>query len=169
MERLFLGYSIEKLRQLQSRIQECLQRLSQEQIWWRGADEVNAVGNLVLHLNGNVRQWIVSAVGGSADSRDRDSEFAAREGTTAAELRSKLDATLDEAVAVIESISADRLSQKVRVQGYDKSVLECVYHVVEHFSMHTGQILYVTKLLRKEDLGFYRHLSGPVAHSETTP
>jgi hypothetical protein len=54
------------------------------------------------------------------------------------------------------------------VQGYDKSILEAIYHVVEHFSLHTGQIIYATKLLRKEDLGFYKHLNH-TTHSEKTP
>jgi uncharacterized damage-inducible protein DinB len=168
MERLFLGYSVDKLRQSQGRIQDCLDRLSPDQIWWRGSDESNAIGNLVLHLCGNVRQWIISSVGGSPDTRDRDSEFAAREGANAAALGSMLAATVEEAAKVIENVTPRRLTEMVRVQGYDKSVLEAIYHVVEHFSLHTGQIIYATKLLRKEDLGFYRHLNS-AAHSEKIP
>jgi uncharacterized damage-inducible protein DinB len=168
MERLFLSYSAEKLRQSQDRIQQCLERLSPDQIWWRGSDESNAIGNLVLHLCGNVRQWIITSIGGSPDTRDRDAEFAARGQVDAATLRSRLTATVDEAVQVIENVSPQRLTERVRVQGYDKSVLEAIYHVVEHFSLHTGQIIYATKLLRKEDLGFYKHLSQ-AAHSEKTP
>src|SRR5436190_8927728 len=98
MERLFLSYSVEKLRQLQSRIDYCLERLSPEQIWWRGSEEANAVGNLVLHLNGNVRQWIISSVGGDPDRRDRDAEFNARGDVAAATLRSMLKDTVDEAI-----------------------------------------------------------------------
>jgi uncharacterized damage-inducible protein DinB len=168
MERLFLSYSAEKLRQSQDRIQHCLERLSQDEIWWRGSDESNAIGNLVLHLCGNVRQWIITSIGGSPDTRDRDSEFAARGQVDAATLSSRLAATVDEAVKVIENVSPQRLTEHVRVQGYDKSILEAIYHVVEHFSLHTGQIIYATKLLRKEDLGFYKHLSQ-AAHSEKTP
>jgi uncharacterized damage-inducible protein DinB len=168
MERLFLSYSAEKLRQSQDRIQHCLERLSQDQIWWRGSDESNAIGNLVLHLCGNVRQWIITSIGGSPDTRDRDAEFAARGQVDAGTLRSRLAATVDEAVQVIENISPQRLTEGVRVQGYDKSILEAIYHVVEHFSLHTGQIIYATKLLRKEDLGFYKHLSH-TTHSEKTP
>lgn len=168
MERLFLSYSAEKLRQSKERIQNCLERLSQDQIWWRGSDESNAVGNLVLHLSGNVRQWIIASVGGSPDSRDRDSEFAARDGIDASTLSSTLAATVDEAIRVIESVTPQQLTERVQVQGYDKSVLEAIYHVVEHFSLHTGQIMYATKLLRKEDLGFYKHLKQ-AAHSEKTP
>jgi uncharacterized damage-inducible protein DinB len=168
MERLFLSYSVEKLRQLQSRIDYCLERLSPEQIWWRGSDEANAVGNLVLHLDGNVRQWIISSVGGVPDRRDRDAEFNARGDVDAATLRSMLKDTVDEAIRVIEAVTMARLSEMIKVQGYDKSVLEVIYHVIEHFSMHTGQILYITKLLRNEDLGFYGHLRNP-AHQQKTP
>jgi len=168
MERLFLGYSVEKLRQSEARIKDCLDRLSPGQIWWRGSDATNAVANLVLHLCGNVRQWIIASVGGHPDNRDRDSEFSARDGVDGKTLQAMLTTTLDEAVAVIERIRPERLSDRIRVQGYDTSVLEAIYHVVEHFSLHTGQILYITKLLRNEDLGFYRHLSEP-AHHEKTP
>ena len=168
MDRLFLGYSVEKLRQLESRILDCLDRLSWDQVWWRGAEENNSVGNLVLHLSGNVRQWIISSVGGRPDTRNRDAEFAARGSVDILELRTTLRETVDEAVAVIESLSANRLVEPVTVQGFDRSVLEAIYHAVEHFSMHTGQIIYVTKLLRKEDLGFYKHL-GQTAHHQGTP
>jgi uncharacterized damage-inducible protein DinB len=168
MERLFLGYSVEKLRQSEARINYCLDRLSPQQIWWRGSDETNAVGNLVLHLCGNVRQWIIAPVAGNPDNRDRDSEFSARDGSDGKTLHAMLTATLDEAVAVIEAVAPERLSERIRVQGYDKTVLEAIYHVVEHFSLHTGQILYITKLLRNEDLGFYRHLNRPT-HQERTP
>jgi uncharacterized protein DUF1572 len=79
-EQLFLDYSVRKLRQLTGRIEDCLGRLTEEQIWARGAESENAVGNLVLHLSGNVRQWIVAAVGGRPDIRERDAEFGARGG-----------------------------------------------------------------------------------------
>ena len=168
MERLFLSYSIEKLRQSEGRIQYCLEKLSPEQVWWRGAEESNSVANLVLHLCGNVRQWIIASIDGQPDRRQRDAEFAARGDISIPELRTMLKGTIDEAVQAIERVTPRRLIQTVRVQGYDKSVLEAIYHVVEHFSLHTGQILYITKLLRKEDLGFYKHLSKP-AHDEKTP
>ena len=168
MERLFIDFSVEKLRQQESRIQHCLGLLTHEQIWWRGSEESNSVGNLVLHLSGNVRQWIISSIGGAPDRRERDGEFAARGGVSVEDLRKTLNQTVEEAVAIVAGIEAERLTATVVVQGYNKSVLEVVYHVVEHFSLHTGQIMYVTKLLRKVDLGFYRHLQAP-AHQEKTP
>jgi uncharacterized damage-inducible protein DinB len=166
---LFLDYSVRKLRELHVRIEDCLGRLTGEQIWSRGAESENAVGNLVLHLSGNVRQWIVSAVGGHPDVRQRGQEFAARGGLPAAELAARLRGAVDEAVAVLESLPPERLSQPIRVQQYDVTVLEAVYHVVEHFSGHTGQIIYATKLLTGKDLGYYRHLDAPAPHAPPTP
>lgn len=167
-DRLFLHYSIQKLEQLCSRIRECLGRLNQDEIWARGAQNQNAIGNLVLHLSGNVRQWIVSALGGQPDTRVRDQEFAARGEIQAPELLERLERTVEEAVAVLEKMSPERLTQRVTIQKYDVTVLEAIYHVVEHFAQHTGQIISATKMLTGEDLGFYRHLKA-AAHSEKTP
>src|ERR1700691_5757570 len=96
-DRLFLDYSARKLRQLNSRIEDCLGRLTEEQIWARGAETENAVGNLVLHLSGNVRQWIVAGVGGRPDVRQRDAEFAARGGLAAHGLAEHLRGIVEEA------------------------------------------------------------------------
>jgi uncharacterized damage-inducible protein DinB len=169
LDRQFLEHSTGKLRQLTSRIETCLGMLNQEQLWARGADNENAVGNLVLHLCGNLRQWIGSGVGQKPDVRDRDSEFAARGGTSPAELALRLRETVEEAIQTIDAVSAERLAERIRVQGYDVSVLEAIYHVVEHFSMHTGQVLFATKMLTGADLGFYRHLKAAAAHGENTP
>jgi uncharacterized damage-inducible protein DinB len=168
LDRLFLDCSISQLRQKLDRIGACLSQLSEEQIWARGSENENAIGNLVLHLSGNVRQWIVSGVGGVTDVRDRDSEFAARGGLPKADLEARLRETIDEAAAVITSLTPDRLANRITIQGYDVSVLEAVYHVVEHFSMHTGQIIFATKMLTGTDLGFYRHLNAR-AHGQRTP
>jgi len=168
-DRLFLDFSARKLRQLGGRIEDCLSRLTNEQIWARGTESENAVGNLVLHLDGNVRQWIVSAIGGSPDTRRRDAEFASRGGVGASALAELLRGTLSEAVAVIEALPADRLQEPLTVQSYHVTVLEAIYHVVEHFAGHTGQIIYATKLSTGEDLGYHGHLKTTAAHSEKTP
>ena len=157
---LFLEFSAKKLRQLLSRIEACLDKLSEDQIWLRAGDSSNSVANLCLHLSGNVRQWILHGVGGREDTRERDAEFAARGGAGRAELRERLIPTVQEACAVIEQTPVERLTAIVRPQNYDVTVLEAIYHVVEHFAQHTGQILFATKALTGEDLGFYRHLTG---------
>jgi uncharacterized damage-inducible protein DinB len=155
-----LKYSASKLRELSSRIEFCLDQLSEEQIWTRGKESENAVGNLVLHLCGNVGQWIVSTIGKGPDTRNRTSEFAARSGANKDELLARLRATIDAALAVIEGLEPAQLSVRHTIQGYDVSVLEAIYHVLEHFSMHTGQIIFAAKLLTAADLGFYRHLES---------
>lgn len=168
LDRLFLDSSVRRLKQSTQRIEKCVTRLTEDQIWLRGHDSENAVGNLLLHLTGNVRQWIISGVGGTPDTRDRDSEFNAREGPSKSDLLAGLWNTVEEASGTIDSVTAERLATLVHVQKYDVSVLEAIYHVVEHFAQHTGQIIFATKLLTGEELGFYSHLKRP-AHSEKTP
>jgi uncharacterized damage-inducible protein DinB len=167
MERTFLEYSAKQLQELGSRIETCLNSLKEEQVWARGGENENAIGNLVLHLCGNVRQWIVSGAGSRPDIRDRDSEFSARGGVPVAELAARLRAVLQEAVAVLGEITAERLGERIVVQKYDVTVMEAIYHVVEHFSMHTGQIIFITKMLTGSDMGFYRHLSKASGQQQT--
>ena len=163
IETEFLTFSADKLTQLMGRIDSCVQKLTPEQIWMRADANQNAVGNLLLHLNGNVRQWILHGVGGQADVRDRDAEFAAKDGAGANELLARLRATVEEAAALFRALPAGRLTDRVDTQGYDCTVLAAIYHVVEHFAGHTFQIIYATKLCTGEDLGFYAHLSGSAA------
>lgn len=159
-EEIFLKFSAEKLEQLQSRIQDCLARLTGEQIWTRHSDHENAVGNLALHLAGNVRQWIGSGVAGWPDHRQRDAEFDARGGQSPQELAELLQIRVTEAVSIIAALPTARLMERITPQGYDVTILEAIAHVVEHFSMHTGQIILLTKMLTGEDLAYYQHLSG---------
>ena len=152
----FLKFSCEKLTELSGRIETCVAKLTPEQIWTRGAENENAVGNLMLHLAGNVRQWIICGVGGAEDRRDRDSEFDARTGGDALD---RLRSTVAEAVALLTALPPATLAERRTIQKHwDLTVLEAIYHVVEHFSMHTGQIIFATKLLTGTDLGFYAYL-----------
>ena len=137
------------------KIERCVGLLTEEQIWWRANEQSNSIGNLLLHLSGNVRQWIVCGLGDANDKRDRDSEFARRGEIPRAELLARLKGTVDEAVAVLERLDADGLLDKHRIQGFEVSALEAVLHVVEHFSMHTGQIILLTKVLTGRDMRFY--------------
>jgi uncharacterized damage-inducible protein DinB len=161
---VFVDFSGRKLVQQASRIVICLKELSDEQIWTRANENSNAIGNLVLHLCGNVRQWLMAGVGGAVDVRRRDDEFGAVSG---GELGPVLMATVDEACAVLRSVTEARLAERVTVQGYHVTVLEAVYHVVEHFSGHTGQIIQMTKAMTRRPLNFYAHLGG--SHTEATP
>jgi uncharacterized damage-inducible protein DinB len=163
ISRIFLDVSATQLRKHGERIEDCLGRLTAEQIWARGGENENAIGNLVLHLCGNVRQWIVSGVGGETDVRRRDEEFTARCGVPVEQLTERLRAAIADAERVLRGVTAERMTQPLLIQGYDVTVLEAIYHVVEHFAGHTGQILFITKMLTGADLGYYRHLSAATA------
>ena len=135
---------------------QCINAMSEDDLWWRPNEVSNSVGNLILHLCGNVRQWIVSSVGGVEFKRNRDAEFAARGPVPKAELIASLTLALSEVDSVLATLGAGRILQRVKVQTYDVSVLQAVYHVVEHFGYHLGQILYVYKMRTGNDPKFYR-------------
>lgn len=137
------------------KIERCLERLSDDQVWHRAGENSNSIGNLLLHLEGNVRQWIVSGLGGAPDVRERDREFAARGRATRETLLSKLRATLEDADAALARLDPDALSERRLIQGSDVTTLEAVFHVVEHFSGHTAQIILLAKILTGDDLAFY--------------
>jgi uncharacterized damage-inducible protein DinB len=143
-----------------AKIRACLAQLSDEDLWWRPNPESNSVGNLLLHLAGNVRQWIVSGVGGEPDRRRRQEEFDERGPLARAELLTRLTAAADDAGRVLAALAPGELGAPRRIQGRDTTVLLAVFHVVEHFAMHTGQVAYVTKLRTGRDLGFYRDAGG---------
>jgi hypothetical protein len=156
---LFLEFSHSKLmEEYWPRLHGCVESLTEEQTWWRPNEGSNSVGNLILHLNGNVRQWLVASFNRMEDARDRPAEFAERQLIPPAGLLEKLGETMQEASAVLLRLTEADLLSTFQIQGYTVSGLQAVYQVVEHFGMHYGQILYITKLVRGEDLGFYREL-----------
>jgi len=159
LAREFIEISRRQLRTRLERIEACVGRLGPEQIWGREHQTENAIGNLILHLAGNVRQWIICGVGGAPDQRNRDAEFSRREPIPAAELLARLRQTIDEADAVLAGVPANELLVKRGIQVYDVTVIEAIFHVVEHFAEHTGQIIWATKRMTGEDLGFFRYLS----------
>src|SRR5687768_2724969 len=142
------------------KIERCLERLTDEQIWWRANEESNSIGNLVLHLCGNARQWIVSGLGGETDRRQRDEEFARREVIARDELLDVLRAALRDVERVLRSLDPATLLERRSIQGSDVDVLQAIFHVTEHFSMHTGQIIMLTKMLTSTDLRFYDFEAG---------
>jgi hypothetical protein len=155
----FLQFSRHRLlEQYWPRLRSAVESLNDEQVWWRPNEASNSVGNLMLHLNGNVRQWLVSSFRGSKDDRNRPAEFSQRLLIPTSALVATLGTTLSEASDVLASLTEADLLMTLQIQGYTVSGLQAVYQVVEHFALHYGQILYVTKLLRGEDLGFYREL-----------
>jgi uncharacterized damage-inducible protein DinB len=157
---LFLEFSRHKLlEQYWPRLCACVEPLTNEQIWWRPNEASNSIGNLILHLNGNVRQWLVASFNRLDDERDRPTEFSAIGSATAAEPLDLLSATIDEAAQVLSRLTERDLLAPFEIQGHNVRGLDAVYQVVEHFGQHYGQILYIAKFLSGQDLGFYRHLN----------
>ena len=130
--------------------------LSEEEIWWRPNEASNSAGNLVLHLSGNVRQWIIANLGGAEDLRERDLEFSERGPIPREDLITRIRSTVQEACKVLGRIPESLLAKKYTIQGLHVTGLEVVAHVVEHFAYHAGQIIYITKLIHAQDLKFTR-------------
>jgi uncharacterized damage-inducible protein DinB len=133
------------------KIERCLEVLSDEDVWWRANEGSNSIGNLVLHLEGSTRAWIVSVAGGSQIPRDRQQEFDERERIPRAALLFRLRQMLAEADRVLAHLDVDVLLERRQAPGEEVTVLWAVYHAVEHFSMHTGQIIMLSKM-RSGDL-----------------
>ena len=142
------------------KIERCLERLTDEQVWRRAGEHSNSVGNLLLHLEGNLRQWVVCGAGGREDLRERDREFAERRAVPRGELLANLRAAVAEAGDVLARLDPAALLEGRRVQGLDVTLLAAVFHAVEHFSMHAGQIILLTKLHTGGDLAFYDFSAG---------
>jgi len=157
---VFLEFSRKKLlEQYWPRLRACVEPLTVEQVWWRPNPASNSIGNLILHLNGNVGQWLVASFNKVEDRRDRPSEFAAESGISVTELLERLGATMQEASATLARLTTDELLAPYQIQGYHVRGLDAVYQVVEHFGLHYGQIAYIAKTLLAQDLGFYSELN----------
>jgi uncharacterized damage-inducible protein DinB len=129
-----------------TKIRVAVQAMPEDRVWWRPHERANSVGNLLMHLAGNVRQWIVAGVGGAPDARRRDVEFATRGGMAADALLLHLERTLADVDEVLARLEPDQLLESRSIQGRETTVFAAIYHVVEHFSTHTGQIVWLGKL-----------------------
>ncbi|MFK7920697.1 MAG: DinB family protein [Bacteroidia bacterium] len=140
------------------RIRQCLDQLSEEDVWYRPNENSNSVGNLVLHLCGNVRQWLVSGLGRTPDSRQRDIEFSERGPLPTQQLLKELSVLAEEIQKTLAELNEDDLSKAYLVQGFEETGVSILVHVVEHFSYHVGQITYFTKARKDIDTGYYAGL-----------
>ncbi|MEI7627752.1 MAG: DUF1572 family protein [Bacteroidota bacterium] len=154
----FKEQSIYRIKESHKRIIACLDMLDESQIWLKPNTALNSMGNLVLHLCGNITQYIISTLGGAPDHRNRDSEFAAVGGKTKAELKSSFNNVIEQSIQCINNADDADLSTIKKVQVYDLTGVGIIIHVTEHLSYHTGQIAFLTKLLLEKDLGFYAGL-----------
>ena len=138
----------------------CIYALPQAAIWSRSNPGSNSIGNLIIHLAGNVTEWIIGGVGGKTFERDRVQEFAQQAGGSGADLLARLEAVLREADEVLAGVSEADLEKTIVIQGRETTVLSAIYHVVEHFAMHTGQILLLTKVHAPGAIHFYDDADG---------
>lgn len=137
------------------RIERCLEEIAEDQLWARPNANSNSIGNQLLHLEGNIRQWVIAGLSEQADVRVRDAEFATTRGPSASALINQLSITIKEAKAIINDLSEEEMTRDRPVQAYVHDATFIVMHVVEHLSYHTGQIIFQTKALRDLDLDFY--------------
>ena len=146
------------------KIERCLKQLDDKQIWWRPNEQSNSIGNLILHLCGNARQWIICGLGGEPDQRHRDAEFAQRDAIERDQLLQLLRSTVTDVGKTLNSLDGSTLLEKRKIQGNDVAVLHAIFHVTEHFAMHTGQIIMLTKMLTSRDMRFYGFEDGAPVH-----
>lgn len=142
------------------KIRHCLQQLDDEQIWWRPAEEQNSIGNLLLHLTGNLRQWLVSGLGNGDDARNRPAEFSTRSGDSASVAQSLWEAVADTNSALLAQSAANLLEDR-RIQGFDVTCLEAIFDSVSHFVGHAQQIVYVTRWQLGDAYRFHWQPSTP--------
>jgi hypothetical protein len=152
----FLSFSVRRMQMSERDLNRCLDRLTQEQAWQRGGPHENSVGNLLLHLEGNLRQWVLHGIGGQPDVRMRDEEFSLAPAVSFAEARARFAAVLTQCYAVIGGLAPERLLEIIDPQptGTWRSMptLEAIYQVVGHLQLHTGQVILLTKQMCGVDL-----------------
>ena len=152
----FIDQSIHRIDENTKRLTACLDELDELETWKRPNENSNSIGNLILHLCGNIRQYAISSLGNIPDVRERAKEFSAHEGYSKHELLEKLISTIDEAKNIMRTVSVTELLRRRQVQGYTYSGIGIIVHITEHYSYHTGQIIFWTKLLKNKDLAFYK-------------
>jgi uncharacterized damage-inducible protein DinB len=137
------------------KLRHCVNVLPSDATWKRPDAHSNSIGNLLVHLTGNVSEWILGGIGRQSITRHRAREFSQRDGADGATLLANLEAVLRQADEVLAGLSEERLQQPIRIQGRETTVLGAIYHVVEHFAMHTGQIVFLTKIYAPGTIHFY--------------
>lgn len=152
------------------KLRHCVNALPPGTVWARPNDGSNSIGNLLVHLAGNVTEWILGGVGGQTISRYRAGEFAQKEGRDGPALLDDLEAVLLKADSVLAGLSEKNLERSITIQGRETTVVGAIYHVVEHFAMHTGQIVLLTKIYAPDKIHFYEDAGGlarPTWHKGT--
>ncbi|MFT4678575.1 MAG: putative damage-inducible protein DinB [Flavobacteriales bacterium] len=151
----FLAQVVLRISENPPRIEQCISGLTEDQLWFRPNESLSSIGNLILHLCGNIRQYAITSLSETTDIRNRSSEFNAHGNYTKCELLSMLKSTVQEAIQVVETLNEKQLMKTYEVQCYSLSGMGILVHVAEHFSYHTGQIVFLTKFLANKHLKFY--------------
>ena len=138
-----------------AKIIHCVDQLTDEQIWWRPAESMNSIGNLILHLCGNLRQWMISGIGGAADTRKRPAEFAERGPIPKAVLLSQLKQVIAEVKGVFARTNAADMQRERRIQGFTVTGWGALFHTVPHFNGHTQEIVSFTRMQLGKSYKFY--------------
>ena len=142
------------------KLRHCVEALPRNAVWSRPNDSSNSIGNLLVHLTGNVTEWMLGGVGGQKTSRYRAGEFAQTDGADARKLLDNLETVLRAADAVITGLTEADVDRTLVIQDRETTVLSAIYHVVEHFAMHTGQIILLTKMYAPGKIHFYEDAGG---------
>jgi uncharacterized damage-inducible protein DinB len=151
----FARSAARKLEQDCRQIVRCARLLTDAEAWSRPNQHCNSVANQMLHLTGNIRQWILGGLSDDPTQRDRPAEFAARGPTPIEPIITGLEQTIAAAARILNSLSSDQLALRYSIQGYDVTGLHAAFHVAEHISFHTGQIVHITKAIKNIDLSIY--------------
>lgn len=162
----FIKNSIYRMDESTRMIQICFKDLTEAEIWKKPNANSNSIANLILHLSGNITQYIISSLGEIGDIREREKEFSTIKGYTKDQLFQILLDTIEKAKDVIQSATQDKLLKKRDVQGFNFSGVGIIIHVVEHYSYHTGQIAFWSKILKNKDLGFYDGMDLTIKNKE---
>jgi len=141
---IMIDYGYEK-------IIHCLNQLEEEHIWYRPDSSVNSIGIIINHLCGNLRQWIISGIGGLEDIRNRPLEFDDSTRLSKTEITNKLQEIINECKKIINNFNPDNLLERRRIQGFEENILSAIYEVVSHLVLHSGQIIYITRLILKSN------------------
>ncbi|GGD38589.1 DinB family protein [Muriicola marianensis] len=154
----FIENAVFRIDESMRMVQKSLDFLKEEDVWKRPNESSNSIGNILVHLCGNITQYILAGLDGREDLRKRDAEFAIQGGLSKSELIDQINTLILNVKSILQNLSDEQLTKHYKVQGFDLSGVGIVLHVVEHFSYHTGQIAFWTKLLKNRDLGFYEGL-----------
>lgn len=138
---------VDELQQARNRIGHCLDQLSEDQVWWRPTDAMNSIGNLLLHLAGNIRQWLVSGVGGAPDIRQRQAEFDARGPISKQELLARLDSALTESASALMRQGKAGWLRPLRIQRHQLIGFSAALHSIAHFRGHVQEIIHMTRTI----------------------